>query len=371
MPKTIKNVFLFKNPTVENFIKIFNKYKETASFQELVDFAHLYMLNFDLQKNTNEILNNEYAEYNKILKDQGITLSDPDGTTFPELINVAKQKLIETALEKNEKNEELFPDDPNSESQKACNYFLNYNSSTPYTYSQTLNDHPVYSDTDSRALSYLSENQATISYQLEQNEERFKQIQKDFTTNYLRRLNVNELGNAKTNTRGLLNKTKGGIFERLFRRTSPQFKNFQQKLENFENTNVPEDIRKDQLREAAKAYLRYKLPNFKGFNTVKPEDLNGLSTTSKNRVNQCLDVLKSMKEQEKIDIINQKVENKDIGIIQALRMSNRSPIEKLQYDVIDEPVNNNKIIFASEEISNDKEIDNQFDDNESELNNNI
>ena len=62
------------------------------------------MLNFDLQKNTNEILNNEYAEYNKILKDQGITLSDPDGTTFPELINVAKQKLIETALEKNEKN---------------------------------------------------------------------------------------------------------------------------------------------------------------------------------------------------------------------------------------------------------------------------
>ncbi len=92
---------------------------------------------------------------------------------------------------------------------------------------------------------------------------------KVFLTEYNKKPNVAELNNFKIDT--VKNITKGSIWERIGRTTSPQFKAFRQALEDYNNPESDKCLDTKNLKEAAQAYMDYKTgqKNPKNFNSTE------------------------------------------------------------------------------------------------------
>ena len=125
------------------------------------------------------------------------------------------------------------------------------------------------------------------------------------------RMNIaNKLYNNKNlSSKDILDKNKGGFFERLFRRTSSRYIAFKNAFDDFNNKDSVYFGNKEHLEEEATYYLKHKFPSFRGNNDLpKEEDIERLSGTSKKRALFALNVIKSINEERRKEEITNKIE---------------------------------------------------------------
>jgi|GEM_PF-1800708 len=103
------------------------------------------------------------------------------------------------------------------------------------------------------------------------------------------------------------NANKAGFFDRLFRRTSSQYKQFEKlfKAYRYDPKAVDERnsraVNRGAVENSAIEYLKHKLPNYKGKGLPSLDDINRLQGKSKNRALLCYNVLVSAKESKEFE----------------------------------------------------------------------
>jgi hypothetical protein len=86
------------------------------------------------------------------------------------------------------------------------------------------------------------------------------------------------------------NANKGGIFERMFNTTSPEYKDFIKAFEEYNDPNSKNYLNKENLKEKSIAYFEYK--------TEKGISFSKLNETEKNRLNLVGSVIRTLTEME-------------------------------------------------------------------------
>ena len=100
------------------------------------------------------------------------------------------------------------------------------------------------------------------------------------------------------------NRNKAGFFDRIFRRTSRQYKDFEKEFKAYregsriENGTNTRDADRQSVERTAKAYLQHKIPDWNGEGLPTMEQINALSGKSKNRAMFCFNVLSATKDSE-------------------------------------------------------------------------
>ena len=127
------------------------------------------------------------------------------------------------------------------------------------------------------------------------------------------------------------NEIKAGFFEKVFFRTSREFKNFERIFNAREKGNAT----RDQLDNAAKAYLMHKIPGYDGEGIPTVQQLNALTGKSKDRAMFCIKTLMANEEsreyEEKLNSIMGAVDSNlnERGLgndLRQLQESNSHPI---------------------------------------------
>ena len=133
-----------------------------------------------------------------------------------------------------------------------------------------------------------------------------KEIQPKIITFLVGRARYN--GETKT-CNDILERNKGGFFERFFRTTSNEYKNFKNAFKEYNDKNSPNFGNKEALKSAAMAYIRHKVPSLKENEEPDSNIFDNLEGTSLNRTMLCLSVLDQIKYQEKIENLNNTFNN--------------------------------------------------------------
>ena len=104
-----------------------------------------------------------------------------------------------------------------------------------------------------------------------------------------------------------LNRNKAGFFDRIFRRTSRQYKDFEKAFKEYRTGSRIEDglnsrdANRESVERTAKAYLRYKIPGWNGEGLPTMEQINALSGKSKDRALLCFNTLSATKDSAKTE----------------------------------------------------------------------
>ena len=148
---------------------------------------------------------------------------------------------------------------------------------------------------------------------------------------------------------------RGGFLERKFGKTSPQFKEIQKVVKEFNDRSSKNYGNYEKLEQVTKAYVVYKLGPISGYNgegepQFKEEDINRLGDTAKGRINFCKNLLDSIKLAKK-DILEEK-NRKENQVQEAandnVEQNKKQPIDNLQKDVDDNEVQNEELDDESE-----------------------
>ncbi len=161
---------------------------------------------------------------------------------------------------------------------------------------------------------------------------------------------------------------KPGFFERIFRRTSNEYKNFKAALSSRQNGGAS----RDDVDNAAKAYLRHKIPGWDGIGLPTDEQMAALTGTSANRAVLCYKTLqasqKSRGYEAKLNIVQgvakQNIENYGLqDVYEKMREDNmhinqvldNQPDKQAAFQkALANDVNDNNIIQAdNQDFSND------------------
>lgn len=154
----------------------------------------------------------------------------------------------------------------------------------------------------------------------------------------------------------ILNKTKGGFFERLFRTTSQEYKNFDHAFKEYNDLNSSNYGNKDYLKNAAIAYMRYKLPNFDNDKIPTFNDIYGLTGTSYERMALCISVVEQLENQESLENMDNKISNLDNDI--SNKIKDQTDFHKKLDNELENQVNIESSIDKNNEISNENLINN-------------
>lgn len=174
-----------------------------------------------------------------------------------------------------------------------------------------------------------------------------KKINPKITTLLINRTRYS--GEAKT-YEAILDKNKGGFFERLFRTTSNEYNNFKNTFKAYNDKNNKLYGNKEALRTAALAYIKHKFPNLKDDEEPDYNIADNLKGTSLNRTMLCLTVLEKLKYQEEIEKLNETFNNptieneqkdfqKDLGNDIEDKLEVQASID----DINNEPIKENEI----------------------------
>ncbi len=152
---------------------------------------------------------------------------------------------------------------------------------------------------------------------------------------------------------------KGGFFERMFNTTSREYRNFETVFQQRMNGQAS----RERLNEAAIEYLHHKFPTYPG-KEITEKDIEKLSSTSRNRVNLCLETLKATNKSTNYEKKLTKIEDTSRSIIKDKGLTNT--FEQLRIE------NGNKNLQAANEIDNnqlnfqnnlERDVDNDLDKN--------
>ncbi len=340
------NELYYKNISIEDFNQKFDSFESLSEkFEFLTDYLLSYGFDDDAfeAQNTNvvNLLNNPIEKY----------------------IHNAREKFIEAALkakaEYNKSHQETLPSeiiDPNE----------NKNSEVQLAMQKFIAKPALYLSMTARIAkkAYSAENAVDPKYEddfknwrknLDRLSREFYSINKIFDTNEKDRHVTDVIKNVKKESNiideltsaDLINRNKGGFFEKLFNTTSREYKAFERAFNDFNNKDSERYGNDEELERATRAYIRHKIPTF-GDNDKLPDsnDVERFSGTSKKRLNFCLGVLKTINQRKERNLMTETINNKDLN------------------------TNNDQDVFQ-QKLNNDIKKDNEIKiNNEIDINNN-
>jgi hypothetical protein len=162
--------------------------------------------------------------------------------------------------------------------------------------------------------------------------------QKNFSNNYEKQ---------PFNLEAIKEANKGGFFERLFKKTSPQYTAFIQTFKEYNDPKSPNYLNKDLLRDRAEDYFNYKTENGVSFSR--------LDETSRGRLQLVSAVIKTINEMERD---NEKVErqiDKNLEEEQVIVRKSFLKEKEVEDNQIINDINKEEIIINNE-ISQDIKI---------------
>ena len=162
--------------------------------------------------------------------------------------------------------------------------------------------------------------------------------QKNFSNNYEKQ---------PFNLEAIKEANKGGFFERLFKKTSPQYTAFIQTFKEYNDPKSPNYLNKDLLRDRAEDYFNYK--------TEKGVSFSRLDETSRGRLQLVSAVIKTINEMERD---NEKVErqiDKNLEEEQVIVRKSFLKEKEVEDNQIINDINKEEIIINNE-ISQDIKI---------------
>jgi len=174
-------------------------------------------------------------------------------------------------------------------------------------------------------------------------------------------------GRNDANPDEILERHKGGFWERWRNKTSPEFIRFRETLKNVQDPKSEEYGNIDALERDAKAYLQHKIPGYNPDEFPTKAQIEALSGTGKGRAQLCLDVLLSAREQRNLEKSDEIY--RDNYIEHSLVDLTPEEVENQYKQEMEEEANQEKE-FA-EEVGNDVEEEEPKveEDNENEIEN--
>ena len=166
-----------------------------------------------------------------------------------------------------------------------------------------------------------------------------------------------------------LAENKGGFFERFFRTTSREYKRFEQLLVQRKNG---EGSRED-LKNAAVAYLMHKIPGYDGNGRPQLEDIEHLTGTAKKKAMLCYKTLvacqRSSTYEGKLGIISGVAENNlrangEYDTLQQMKYDNSYVIHGL--DQLQQPQNEQVVINEEQQAEFQKQLANDINEGENQ-----
>ena len=150
-------------------------------------------------------------------------------------------------------------------------------------------------------------NDANLSIQKRTKDEiwHLKNISKEYEREYLSlwQKKYENVSGEGFNFARIKENNKGNIFERTFRRTSREYKEFIKQFENFNNPESKDYLNRDKLREKADAYEQHKIAQGRTYEQM--------DTTSKGRMDLVHNVKETLNYMDKADdVVRNKIENK-------------------------------------------------------------
>ncbi len=126
------------------------------------------------------------------------------------------------------------------------------------------------------------------------------------------------------------NAIKPGFFETVFSRTSKEFKNFQNTFNRREKGNAT----REEVDNAAKAYLKYKIPGYDGDGIPTVQQLEGLTGKSKDRALFCIKTLMANEESREyegkyralMNVAQNNIKEYGENTLNVMKESNSNPI---------------------------------------------
>ena len=163
------------------------------------------------------------------------------------------------------------------------------------------------------SLDAAFKNRPNVSLRLRTKEEMWhiRNIRKDYEREYANvwRDKYAEINNQPFNIQAMETRTKGGFFERLFRTTSREYRDYLQTLKDFHDPNSKDFMNREKMRKAADAYKTHKLA---GGRTV-----DQLDSTGKGRIAEIDKVVSTLDYMEQNDsLIRRDIEANVYGIPQ-------------------------------------------------------
>ncbi len=156
---------------------------------------------------------------------------------------------------------------------------------------------------------------------------------------------------------------KPGFFEKIFRRTSNEYKEFKRQYDAYK-TKKGGFISKDSnaLKDSAMAYLRHKFPNMEDGELPSLHDISSLSGAGKERALFCLNVVESIKNDQEYQAQADKMIKavKDLNLQMPDVNENKAEVDNFQKEIGEK---------VEDKIININEIN--FDKNENNIEDNI
>ena len=154
---------------------------------------------------------------------------------------------------------------------------------------------------------------------------------------------------------------KPSFFEKLFRRTSSEYKNFKTAFNNFNDKNHPLNGSNQYLKDAAMGYIRHKFPNLEDDKLPTAEQIEALGGAGKERAAFCLKVVETLNEhgaiQEQADKVTEAIKN--VEIKDQDNIIDNSFQKDLKNDLDDKIVDNN---LVNENDNNEIIVNNEIGD---------
>ena len=155
---------------------------------------------------------------------------------------------------------------------------------------------------------------------------------------------------------------KPGFFERVFRRTSNEFKNFQNTFNEREKGNAT----REEVDNAAKAYLKYKIPGYDGDGIPTVQQLEGLTGKAKDRALFCIKTLMANEESREyegkyralMNVANNNIKEYGENTLNVMKESNSNPIPDVDAYLAAQANNN---VQQENVVQNEEEAQQELD----------
>ena len=190
----------------------------------------------------------------------------------------------------------------------------------------------------------------------------FGSVSKIFDTNEKNRFINDVLTNSKkanhmpddATPADIIRHNKGGVFEKLFRRTSNEYKAFVKAYREFHDENSSKYGDETELEKATRAYIQHKIPGYQLPNKLPDRaDIERFSGTSRERLELCVGVLATIQQRSQRNLM--------IHSIGDANLSNANVNQDEFQNKINNDIQKDEVVNINNEVveNNDIEIQNE------------
>ena len=253
---------------------------------------------------------------------------------FDELLHYAKKEFIDASLALKEEYakhhpsaklnpEELNPYGGSKENEAMQQYFLanptDFLAKMGQSYYENAKEDPAFSEQEKATFQEWKDNCRRLGQELGSHKTVFEDYEADLVPDaVITNASMRLYGRDDVGVEEFLDRNKGGLFERKFGSTSPEYKNFEASFRDYNNVDSPRFGDSAAVKANALAYIRHKFPGLKEGELPTQEQISAIkNSTSKGRIEFTVSIVKEIALQERYKEISDACSKAVLGSVDA------------------------------------------------------